>query len=245
MRATDLMTELREDYLDDTLGVDDNDSLVSEAALLRFASDAQIQAGRRMDDLIYDETTPEHCTATLVYNQASYALSSKLTRILRVSINGNDLSFKTEYELGQMDASWRASEANTPTHYYVRGRKIFLYPAPDAATAAAYTLDLAVERLPSALSNKLQSFEIPEEAQQDLIYWMLYRVYNKRDEDLFDPDKAAAYKTMFEDMFGKVVPMDIRIHQLESNRIMQHLTGDYTFSGGSEADPDFDSTGWS
>lgn len=242
MKISDHITIVREDYLDDTLGVDDNDALVTETQLIRFAEDAQKQACRRMD-LLWDETS-SLCTITLVADQAQYPFSQKITKLESVRYDGAELEKKTESEMDLSWPAWRSVDSGIPLYYIVRGRTISLYPAPDAASATE--LNLGVYRLPiTALKSKSQGYEVEEEAQEDFIYWMLYRVYNLRDEDLFDPDKAGAYKQMFDDSYGDEISMEMRIHQLESPKKLRHIAlAKYTFTGDNSEDPDFSPTGW-
>jgi len=247
MLVGELITRLREDYLDDTLGVDENDSLVSEKALIRFAREAQDQACRR-HELIYDDTTAAVATITIVAGTEEYLIHTRITRLIRVSHNGLDLKKITEREMEPDDPLWRQRDNATPTHYYVRDRRIHLYPVPDAdAVTDASTIQLAVYRKPiNNILSKANSFEIFEESQDDLIYWMLYRVYNLRDEDINNPTDAAMYLNLFEEVYGPVIPIDVRTHQLESP-IVQTLrpAKAYNYSGESNVDPEFDSSGWS
>lgn len=246
MRVEELITRLREDYLDDTLGVDNFDSLVSEKALLRFASEAQLQATRR-GDLVYDEDTAEVCNITLVTDQRGYSFHSAINRIKRVSYNGENLCHVTEKELDRENKYWRTLDTGVPVKYYIRSRKIYLVPAPSLLEIGK-PLELAVYRSQiSDFKNIRQYFELAEEEQQDLIYWMLYRVYNLRDEDLYDPNASAMYKGLFEESYGPVIPARVRTHQFESPELLTHIQSDkYAYTGDSDlTDDDFDKVGWS
>ena len=245
MQVQEIITRLREDYLDDTLGVDEDDSLVTDTSLLRFADEAQKQACRR-GNFIYDETTATVCTIQLVEDQRAYPFDQNITVLQRVSFDGTDLNKTTEEALQNKDSNWRTADSSDPTCFYVRGRTIYVYPVP-SLEASAKTLDLSVYRYPiSSFRSDKQSFEIFEEAQDDLIYWMLYRVYNLRDEDLNDPTAAAYYYSLFQEVYGEVVPARVRIHQFESPETLVHTTPDgYSFTNGStQTDPDFDTRGW-
>jgi len=243
MLVSALITEVRTDYLDDTLGVDTNDALVSEASLLRFTDEAEEQSCRRMD-LLYDETTASVCAITIADGTKAYAIDSRITKLERVSWNGIDLPKKHESEYS--GTSWRETEGE-PTSYYVKQRSIYLHPTPDAdAVSEDNALALAVFRTPeTSITADTDTPEIPAEFHRDLINWVLYRVYNLRDEDLFDPAKASYYLSAFTNSFGPEVPADVRQHQFESPRtqVLRPKTG-YQFTNQSEADPDFSSTGW-
>lgn len=246
MLVSDLITSVRVDYLDDTLGVDSNDPLVTNASLIRFANQAQVQACRR-DQLIFDDETASVCEITLVEDQRAYDYSELITRLYTVRHDGVDLTKINEEMLDNYYSGWRDADSATPTHYYIKGKKLYLYPEPDA-TAAAIKLNLTVHRMPLAeLDEVTDELELFDEATEDLVYWMLYRTYNLRDEDLFDPDAAALYLGLFTQTYGPAIPLDVRIHQLESVDSLVHTTPDrYKFTNKSRLqDADFDSSGWS
>jgi len=246
MVVSDLITRVREDYLDDTLGVNNNDSLVSEAALIRFADEAQDQACRR-GDMIYDESDATIRQIQLIDGVRGYKLNQKITVLERVLIDNVGLKHTTESGMDSNVPGWRAAAKGPPTHYYIRQRTLYVDPVPDVS-AAAKTLDLSVYRKPkTALTAIGDSFEIFEEAQDDLVYWMLYRVYNLRDEDLNDPTAAKMYYRLFEKSYGEEVPLRTRIHQFENPRLLQnYLNDNYSISSISPRhDDDFDSRGWS
>lgn len=247
MLVSDLITELREDYLDDTLGVDTDDSLVTEESLIRFADEAQDQACRR-GNFIYDESDVDICKIQLVDGTRAYTLHQKITVLEGLYLDGVQLVHTTEGELDRRVPGWRTGEKSKPTHYYIRQRTVYLYPVPDSESGAKM-LDLAVYRKPKTkLVDVGDSFEMFEEAQDDLVYWMLYRVYNLRDEDLNDPTAAVMYYGLFETTYGQEVPLRVRIHQFENPKILQHTPSDsYAFtSTGKTArqDDDFDKRGW-
>jgi len=68
------------------------------------------------------------------------------------------------------------------------------------------------------IKTESQEFEIPEEYHRDLIWWVLYECYGKRDIDSFDNDKATEYLVMFNTIFGETVSAKVRQHQFESPR---------------------------
>ncbi len=81
--------------------------------------------------------------------------------------------------------------------------------------------------------------EIPDEFHHALVYWALYRVYNKRDEDSFDPNKAAMFYGQFKEVFGELVAADVRIHQFENPRTLTLGVGNaYSMTQGLTAEDD-------
>lgn len=241
MDTADLIVRLNEDYLDDTLGLATDDSLATEESLIRYFDEAQKEACRRMD-LLYDEETAEACRHTLVAGKRVYPIDSRVTKLERVSYGGVDLPKKVESEYEGL--SWR-SDTGPPTSFYCRGTSIYLHPVP-TATEAGNALSLAVYRTPlDDMTCSDEELEIPAEFHQALIYWALYRVLSKRDEDINDPQGALYYLAKFTNVFGEEVPADVRIHQFESPWVttLRPATG-YQFTNTTESDPDFDASGW-
>jgi len=242
MKASDLIERIREDYLDDTLGVDTSDSLVSETSLVRFAQEAQYQACRR-HELINDEVTPEVCEIPIVDGLREYKISDLITRIMIAKYDGVELCHTTEEDLYKRDVDWRF-ETGIPEAFYIKSRIIYFYPMP---AGTPEPVKLSVVRIPlQKITRATDSFEVFPEAQDDLVYWMLYRVYNLRDEDLNDPTAAKMYLRMFEEVYGPVIPIDVRTHQLESPRNLT-LTGDegYPYTAQRQLEDDnFDNRGW-
>jgi len=193
--------------------VDEDYSMVTDSTLYRFINEAQVQTCRRMD-LIFDDTVPSVCSITLVAGTRSYKLNRFITRLEHVSYDGTELVKKTPEELDVSDPTWRTL-TGVPTMYVVRQRKIYPVPAP-TADEVAIPLALEVYRLPRFDIDCDDELEIPLEFQDDLIPWVLYRVYHKRDEDIFDPDKGKMHLAEFIETFGEVVPADVRLYQFEN-----------------------------
>ncbi len=243
MLVSALITRITEDYMDDTLGLADGDSLAGETTLIRHIDEAEKEACRRMD-LIYDETTSAVCEHTIVDGTRAYALDSRITKLERVTWNSIDLPKRVESEYE--GSTWRTDE-DDPTSYHVRGRTLYLQPIPDAdAVSTSTTLYLAVYRMPLVdIDAVTDEPEIPSEFHLALIYWVLYRILSKRDEDINDPMGAPFYLNKFVEVFGPEVPADVRMHQFESPRVqtLRPKLG-YQYTNTTAGDPDFDTIGW-
>ena len=209
----ELIERIRGDYLDDEVGVDEDYAMVSDTTLYRFINEAQRESCRRMD-LIFDDFTTAVCSITLADGTRSYQLHKAITKLERVSYNGVELTKMTMDELDYSNPSWR-EQTGVPTQYVVRQRKIYPVPSP-GADQDTDLLSLEVYREPLVVIEDDQDLEIPDEFHEDLIPWVLFRVYHKRDEDIFDPEKGKVHLAEFIERFGDTVPAHVRMHQFEN-----------------------------
>jgi len=216
MKAGDLITVIREDY------TEDNDSakyLWSNESLLRKLNEAQRQVCTR-GNYLFDDSTPDYTQITLIEGVRSYLIDPKVTVIENVILNNLPLIKKTKEELDRDVSTWRTDtkiDGNT-VYYMISGRNLILSRAPDADDAGTVVY-MDVYRLPDEdIKTESQEFEIPEEYHRDLIWWVLYECYGKRDIDSFDNDKATEYLVMFNTIFGEPVSAKVRQHQFESPR---------------------------
>lgn len=111
-------------------GPDKND--VSNERLLEYVQEALVQL---TDELEFRVVTDELGIA-LVADQMDYALPSDVLRVLWVSYNDRRLE---PFGLGEFDRDlheWRAQASSEPRQFAVRGRRLYVYPAPssDAVT---------------------------------------------------------------------------------------------------------------
>ena len=219
MRVRDLVSIIREDYLND---VKAQKYLHSDASLLRKFSEAEKQACSRAD-LIFDSTTSEFSRITLVSGVSAYNFSSKIISIGDVVYTGKVLEKRSRDGLDRDFPFWRtdAGLTNFDISYCISGRSIQLNRIPADVEAGTY-LYLEVYRLPSvSLQDLNQEFEIPEEHQRSLIYWVLHECYKKQDSDIFDQDKSDYYLARFTQEFGRPISAIQRQHNLESTATSQ------------------------
>jgi len=105
----------------------------------------------------------------------------------------------------------------TQLYQYVNGAWIINPAAP-----LGY-LNLEVYRLPIAYTADTGYIpEIAEEHHRNLIYWVMYEAYLRKDSDNTDPnsydkERSSFGLQMFNDYFGKPVSASVRQHELENN----------------------------
>jgi hypothetical protein len=219
MQASELMTVVRSDYLDDTRG----ELLWDEASLLRKLTEAQRQACNRAD-LIYDDSSTL-AKIKLVDGKSSYTFSSKITVLERFIWNGVTLEKKSKDTLDREATTWRTDTGltNKTAYVLVQGRNIRITPTPNAADIALSPyLYLECYRLPlNDISGGDQCFEIPDEFVPNLKYWVLHEAYKKQDADMYNQERSDYFLKRFDDAFGNPVPANVRIHQFEAPRGLQ------------------------
>jgi len=234
MKASDIITIAREDYLDDTVA---SAYLWSDKSLLRKLTEAERQACNRAN-LIYDDTTTGYTRITLVEGQRSYPFSSKLTVIEKVIFDGNILEKTTEENLDSSTPSWRTDTGmlDKTVTYFIKGRKIIFSREPDA-TDAGEVVSLETYRLPDVdITSLSQEPEIPEENHRDLLWWVLHECYEKQDADTFNQEKEMKYLAMFESVFGPYVTAKVRQHQFESPNVLTFAPKSYRGNSTEEAE---------
>lgn len=257
MTVQELLTIIREDYLDDSA----ESYLWSDAQLLRYLAEAEHQACNRAN-LIYDDTTPEIARISLINNKATYPISQLINVVESANIDGTACIKLAFHELERTRPSWRTESGitNKTVNYIIRGRSIRLVPYPTASIDATFiqataptsgmvandtwynttdellykyvsstwtatanaslgVLTLEVYRNPmERISSTSSEFEIPEEYQRDLIYWVLHEAYKKQDADTFSQEKSDYYLARFIQVFGDYVPAKVRVNQMENPR---------------------------
>lgn len=224
MLVSDLITVVREDYLDDR----GPEYGWNNASLLRKFTEAERQACNRAN-LLYDDLTTSIVKLTLVSGQASYSFSSKITAIENIIFAGKYITKATKEELDATNPTWRTDTGMAGKNVYavLSGRTIRLTPIPDADDAGEL-ISLEVYRLPLLdIEETDQEPEIPSENHRDLVYWVLHECYKKQDLDSFNQEKSDYYLSRFNEIFGSPVSALVRQHQFESPRILTHRPASY------------------
>ena len=233
MEISDLITIIREDYLDDTFSgwesatdlEKEDQFLWSDKALFRYLTEAQRQACNRSDFLFDDSTF----YVTLVAGSPSYSISASITRIEQVSLYGKTVAHKSKIQLESEHPGWRTDSgiSGKAASYVIRGRKLRIYPIPDAVDAGEI-ISLDTYRLPlESIISTSDELEIPEEYHRDLIWWVLHEAFSKQDADSYDKDKSLRYLAQFDQVFGPVIDSRVRLHQLQEDKYAQFTAIDY------------------
>lgn len=233
MEVSEIIQIIREDYLDDTfsgyLNASDAEKedqfLWTDASLLRYLTEAQRQACNRTDFLYDDETF----SITLVAGSPTYVISNLITRIEQVSLNDKTVAHKSKIQLQMDHPHWRSDSGigSSDASYTIRGRKLRMYPIPDALDAGSIVY-LDTYRLPlESITSVGDELEIPEEYHRDLIWWVLYEAYSKQDADGYDKERGLQYLAQFEQVFGQVIDSKVRLHQLQEDSSATFASIDY------------------
>jgi hypothetical protein len=227
MLVSDGITLCRNDYTDDSITT----QLWDDASMVRKYDAAHKQACNRAN-LIFDDSTAAICEITLVNGQASYSLHNRITVIENMLFDGDLITHIFKENMQTLNPTWRTDTGMTgnPVYAVISGRSIRFSPVPDA-TDAGKKVYLEVYRLPKTdITLTTQGFEIPEENQRDLLYWVLHECYKKQDADAFNQETSNYWLARFNQIFGEPVSAKVRQHQFESPREMQIIPQPYVKS---------------
>ena len=207
MTLLELLTELREDYLDDTVAP----YLWGDPTLKRFLNRAQVEAAMRQR-LLVDETTAAICEVTLVADQASYPLDSRIVLVEDIRLDNIPLTKRTKAQLDRIEPAWHLRTGTVDT-YLQNDLTITLLPTPTAAEDGK-KLYLRVWRLPAeSMVNNADTPEIPLQHHRDLLWFALGEAFSLPDEDTQNTQRADTYYNRFDRVFGSPMPADVLAHR--------------------------------
>lgn len=188
MSIANLIQDVREDIIDD-VGLQKR---LSDSQLTRFANEAIKEACIRAPLLVTTKTIK------VTTGKAEYTLDEFTRQIItaQLSLATHPLKQETEDGLTIMRGSdWR-SRNGTPMYYTRLNRVIRLYPIPIVDD----TLTIKVSRIPD------DDFDLDDDIDptyyDSLKYYVAYKAFSQRDNDNYDPVKAASFLALFEQMFG-------------------------------------------
>jgi hypothetical protein len=192
MLLSELFTELREDFLEDTVS---DEYKWSDPKLLRYFNEAIQEACYRAP--LYTGTQ----TITVAAEDADYTLNAEVRQLDRVMLALVDdplMQYSEEELINKYGVGWR-TDTGTPYAYVRKDLTITLYPEPIVAD----TLTVTHYRLPDRHYSQSEEPPIPEEHHRHLLYWAAYKAYINPDIDLGNPERAFAFLAQFENHFGK------------------------------------------
>ncbi|MGZ8317507.1 MAG: phage adaptor protein [Telluria sp.] len=197
MQLLDLINLARQELDDST-----EPYLWSDAELLDYANDAELEACRRAR-LLVDSSTAAVTQIAVTAGTALYPLDERVLFVRRARFAGyRPLARMTVQDMDDDNPYWQDAEGAQPRHFvtdYESG-SLLLWPTPTASD----TLYLTVVRAPLAeMNDAADSPEIASRWHRALRYWMLYRAYGKQDAEGNDPKKAAESLALFEQEFGR------------------------------------------
>ena len=186
---------------------DDSGLLWSNDEICQYADEAQQELFIRRHKK--DNTTVAVTQITVVASTATYAFDKRILGIERVKFIDSAadefvLDKTTHQTLDLLRTNWQKDGDGVVDEYIedFENREITLYRTPKLAG----TLFLTVRRLPIArLSRTLRHklLEADDETQYDLLDWMMFRAYLKRDAETENADLAGIHKTLFDERVGE------------------------------------------
>lgn len=186
---------------------DDTGLLWKNDEICQYADEAQQELFLRRHKK--DNTTAAITQIAVTASLAEYAFDKRILGIERVKfVDSADDEFvldKTTHQTLDFERTNWQKDADGVVDEYIEdfdNRSITLYRTPTLSG----TLHLTVRRLPLArlswtLRNKL--IETDDELQYDLLDWMMFRAYMKRDAETENPDLAGLHKGLFDERVGE------------------------------------------
>jgi hypothetical protein len=221
MLASELMSIIREDLLDDVSDADagyESDARWSDAFLLRQINEAQRQACYRGDlRHLYDAETDELCSLPLTFGVRSYVLDPRILRLEEVRLGSRVLAHTSRARLDETGINWRSMTSAAPSMFFLHGRTLILDAPP---TGGALALSIWREPIDSVTEeDELEWLDEPEK----LGHWVAHKAFMIPDEDLHDAKRAAMHLELFNLTFGVPTsarerleilsaPADLRLH---------------------------------
>lgn len=207
MKAEEVIRTFREEAHDTVLPF-----LWSDALVMSYLDQAQNEAARR-SRCLRDASTAAVCSYRIIAGNPFVKLHASVIQANYVEVQYADveadpqttthceLKGRTTRDMEMVDADWRHC-TGAPRYFLmdVETGKMRLdkIPTRDAV------LKIECARLPlKCLREPEDCIEIPDKYAPDLIYWMLFRAYSKKDSDTQDEGLAATNLAIFESIFGK------------------------------------------
>lgn len=155
---------------------DEAGAQITDADITDWANDAQIDITRKTECL------QEHVETDSVAADASYDVPTDFLRLRLVEYNGKKLDRVELEERNQLNKyATNSSPTGEPQIYYVWGRKIWLYPAPESSGTGV--LDIFYVKHPAEMSGDSDIPEIPTQYHEDIVRYCLARAKELDEED--------------------------------------------------------------
>lgn len=186
---------------------DDTGLLWSNDEICQYADEAQQELFIRRNKK--DDTTAAVTQIAVVASTAIYPFDKRILAIERVKFIDSAadefvLDKTTHQTLDHLRSNWQKDDDGVVDEYIedFENRSITLYRTPQLAG----TLFLTVRRLPLlrlSWPTRHVLIETDDENQYDLLDWMMFRAYMKRDAETENPDLAGIHKTLFDERVGE------------------------------------------
>jgi hypothetical protein len=193
---------------------DDTGLLWTNDEICGYADEAQTELFRRIGGVLDQHTTVAINHITVAAGVQSYSYDKRILKIERAKLV-EDVS-ADEFVLEKRSPDWMDDhhvdwelEGNATGQGiveffidYTEERQVKLWRVPGVAGVLHLTSwRLPVNHLSWALRHVL--IESPDEHQMDLLDWMMFRAYLKRDAESENPDLAAVHKGLFDERIGE------------------------------------------
>jgi hypothetical protein len=210
---------------------DDDGLLWKNAEICGYADEAQTEVVRRTGGILDQHTNVGINHITVAAGVQGYAYDKRILKIDRMKFVEDATG--DEYVVTKRAPRWMDDhhrewdlEGNATgqgiVEYYVEfteEKQFRLWRVPSVAgTLHLTTYRLPVNRLSWTLRNKL--LEVRDEYQYDMLDWMMFRAYLKRDAETENPELAGIHKSLFDERIGERPSAD-----LESLRRREHKLG--------------------
>jgi hypothetical protein len=199
MTLTEIIGNLVRPRLDDA----NSPYMISDAEMIVYANEAQMEAARRAR-LFIDSTTAEITQIAATANSWRHTLDSRVMFVKRARFSGQSFNLKKRSVdwMDQHVPGWEDHDAGTPIYYFTDYDSGYLCTYPKLEIAD--TLKLTVVREPlAALDELTDTPELKGRHQYGMVDWILHRCYAKKDADVYDPQKSLEHLALFEAEFGK------------------------------------------
>lgn len=195
MTLEDLVTAFR------TLADDTVETYLWSTELVEgYADQAEIEACTRKP-FLFSTTDPDLCEIDITGGTATYDRNPVIRRVFyaRFVQDGfsNKLVIRTRDEMTEIAPDW-VDSVGVPKYLIIEDSHFTLSPAPEDDGV----LKLELSHIPVKTMSARGLPTITAAHHYNLVYWMLYLAYSKRDADTFNPKKALDYAQMFADYFG-------------------------------------------
>lgn len=176
-------------------------SLWSDDEITLYANEADAEAADR-GRYIVDSATLSVCRIPLVANTGTYRIHKSILEVKSIKLASTGIALE-KVSSAYMDGllpTWETETGDVLRWVDDRDEgKIMVSNVPTVAD----TLNLSVVRLPiNAMVSHNDEPEAPLRRHYDLLYWMEYLAYQKKDTDTEDAAKAARASALFDRAFG-------------------------------------------
>lgn len=173
MLVSDIITRVRRSF------GDNNSVEVTDSDIIRWINDG-------MREITYQlELLQVKATAATVAGTSNYDLPGDLLKLHSIKWQGSQLQFVSLEQAEQL-IPYKDNTAQfptgTPTHYWVWGQQLYLYPAPSSAGSA--DLEAYYNRYPVEIASPTDTPELPTIYHNRIVEYCMAQAY-ELDENVF------------------------------------------------------------